>query len=59
LYAAIGANRFDHLAEGIVDLKPIDFGSENVVYLRDGDALKEAQRQGIPITPLQVTSTVR
>ncbi len=59
LYAAIGANRVDHLAEGIVDLRPIDFRAENAVYLRDGDALDEARRLGIPITPLAVAPTSR
>jgi hypothetical protein len=56
LYATIGANRFDHLAQGIVDLTPIDFRTENAVYLTDGPALDEARRLGIPITPLSVAS---
>jgi hypothetical protein len=52
LLPAIGAKRFDHLAEGLVDLTQIDFVSENAVYLTDGRALEEARRQGIPITTL-------
>jgi hypothetical protein len=50
LLPAIGAKRFDHLAEGLVDLTQLDFVSENAVYLTDGRALEEARRQGIPIT---------
>jgi hypothetical protein len=52
LTAAVGEKRFDHLAEGIVDLSRIDFVTENAVYLTDGRALDEARRLGIPITPL-------
>jgi hypothetical protein len=52
LYAAIGAQRFDHLADGIVDLTGIDFANEQAVYLTDGPALEEARRLGVPITPL-------
>jgi hypothetical protein len=52
LLATIGEKRFDHLAEGIVDLSRIDFATENAVYLTDGRALDEARRLGIPITSL-------
>ena len=52
LLAAIGEKRFDHLADGIVDLSRIDFATENAVYLTDGRALDEARRLGIPITTL-------
>jgi hypothetical protein len=52
LMATIGERRFDHLAEGVVDLSRIDFATENAVYLTDGRALEEARRLGIPITPL-------
>jgi hypothetical protein len=41
---------------GIVDLTSIDFRTENAVYLTDHDALDEARRLGIPITPLSITS---
>jgi len=52
LLATIGEKRFDHLAEGVVDLSRIDFANENAVYLTDGRALDEARRLGIPITTL-------
>jgi hypothetical protein len=52
LYAAIGAQRFDHLADGVVDLSRIDFAREQAVYLTDGAALDEARRLAIPITSL-------
>lgn len=52
LLATIGEKRFDHLADGIVDLSRIDFATENAVYLTDGRALDEARRLGIPITTL-------
>lgn len=52
LLPAIGERRFDHLAEGLVDLSRIDFTRENAVYLTDGRALEEARRDGIPITSL-------
>ena len=52
LFATIGARRFDHLAEGVVDLGGIDFANENVAYLTDGPALDEARRLGIPIRTL-------
>ena len=52
LMAAIGEQRVDHLANGIVDLRKVDFATENAVYLTDGRALDEARRRGIPITPL-------
>ena len=52
LLPVIGAKRFDHLAEGLVDLTQIDFAAENAVYLTDGRALDEARRQAIPITTL-------
>ena len=52
LLAQIGEKRFDHLAEGVVDLSRIDFANENAVYLTDGRALDEARRLGIPITTL-------
>jgi hypothetical protein len=50
LLPAIGERRFDHLAEGLVDLTQLDFTSENAIYLTDGRALDEARRDGIPIT---------
>jgi hypothetical protein len=52
LLPAIGEQRADHLAEGIVELSRIPFETENAVYLTDGRALDEARRLGIPITPL-------
>ena len=52
LMTTIGERRFDHLAEGVVDLSRIDFATENAVYLTDGRALDEARRLGIPITTL-------
>lgn len=52
LLATIGEKRFDHLADGVVDLSRIDFVKENAVYLTDGRALDEARRLGIPITTL-------
>jgi hypothetical protein len=52
LLTAIGEKRFDHLAEGLVDLSRLDFVNENAVYLTDGRALEEARRDGIPITTL-------
>jgi hypothetical protein len=52
LLATIGEKRFDHLAEGLVDLSRIDFATENAVYLTDGRALDEARQLGIPITTL-------
>jgi hypothetical protein len=52
LLPAIGERRFDHLAEGLVDLTRIDFVNENAIYLTDGRALEEARRDGIPITTL-------
>jgi hypothetical protein len=52
--AAIGEQRIDHLANGIVDLSRIDFVRENAVYLTDGRALEEARHLGIPITTLGV-----
>jgi hypothetical protein len=52
LLAAIGEKRFDHLAEGIVNLSRIDFATENAVYLTDGRALDEARQLGIPVTTL-------
>jgi hypothetical protein len=54
LMAAIGEQRIDHLANGIVDLSRIDFIRENAVYLTDGRALEEARHLGIPITTLGV-----
>jgi len=52
LWSAIGEKRFDHLAEGLVDLTRINFETENAIYLSDGKALDEARSQGIPVVPL-------
>lgn len=52
LHARIGEERVHHIAEGVVDLRGIDFARENAVYLTDGRALEEARRLGIAVTPL-------